>query len=215
MKIFGNEVLYLQIYTGLIYSITITLIGIIVKNLTNKFYGLFAIISLFLIYPIPLKPWPIYNCYFFYTLSLFFYIKDNKKYKLFSGFCLSLAYLSFTTVYNFVLPLLFFLLIFYYLVFLKKNKNELFKLFYFLVGSFVPILIFYIYLIINNIFGTWFTYQKIPILGVCLGHQAIGETFGCNIKKHTSVVHGKTSLICHDKISKLYNGIPDKFDAYI
>ena len=56
-------------------------------------------------------------------------------------------------------------------------------------------------------------YQKIPILGVCLGHQAIGETFGCNVKKHTSVVHGKTSLICHDKISKLYNGIPDKFDA--
>jgi len=154
----------LQIYTGLIYSITISLIGLIVKNLTNKYYGLLAIISLFLIYPIPLKPWPIYNCYFFYTLSLFFYIKDNKKYKLFSGFCLSLAYLSFTTVYNFVLPLLFFLLIFYYLVFLKKNKNELFKLFYFLVGSFVPILIFYIYLIINNIFGTWFTYQKIPIL---------------------------------------------------
>ena len=110
LKIFGNEVLYLQIYTGLIYSITITLIGIIVKNLTNKFYGLFAIISLFLIYPIPLKPWPIYNCYFFYTLSLFFYIKNKKNYKLISGFFLSLTYLSFTTVYNFVLPVLIFLL---------------------------------------------------------------------------------------------------------
>ena len=44
LKIFGNEVFYLQVYTGLIYSISITLIGFIVKKFTNTYYGIFAII---------------------------------------------------------------------------------------------------------------------------------------------------------------------------
>ena len=106
LKIFGNEVFYLQLYTGLIYSISITLIGFIVKKFTNVYYGLFSIICLFLIYPIPLKPWPIYNSYFFYTLALFFFIKEENKYKILSGLFLSFAYLSFTTVYNFVVVFL-------------------------------------------------------------------------------------------------------------
>jgi anthranilate synthase/aminodeoxychorismate synthase-like glutamine amidotransferase len=41
-------------------------------------------------------------------------------------------------------------------------------------------------------------YKKIPILGVCLGHQCIGEVFGAEIINSGTVVHGKTSLIFHD-----------------
>ena len=56
-------------------------------------------------------------------------------------------------------------------------------------------------------------YEEIPILGVCLGHQAIGEAFGCKVKKHDSIIHGMTSSINHNKISKLFNSIPEKFKA--
>lgn len=39
---------------------------------------------------------------------------------------------------------------------------------------------------------------RLPILGVCLGHQAIGQTFGARIVRARQVMHGKTSIICHD-----------------
>jgi len=56
-------------------------------------------------------------------------------------------------------------------------------------------------------------YKNIPILGVCLGHQAIGEVFGGKIKKHIAICHGKVSTIIHNKSSKLYKGVPEKFQA--
>ena len=56
-------------------------------------------------------------------------------------------------------------------------------------------------------------YKEIPILGVCLGHQAIGEVFGATIKKHISVCHGKVSTIIHNQSSIIYNEIPEKFQA--
>ena len=56
-------------------------------------------------------------------------------------------------------------------------------------------------------------YTKIPILGVCLGHQAIGEAFGGRIKKHSTICHGKVSTIIHNELSQLYVGIPRKFRA--
>ncbi|SHH11434.1 anthranilate synthase component II [Virgibacillus chiguensis] len=41
-------------------------------------------------------------------------------------------------------------------------------------------------------------YQKIPILGVCLGHQIIGEALGASLQPSNQIMHGKTSLITHN-----------------
>jgi anthranilate synthase/aminodeoxychorismate synthase-like glutamine amidotransferase len=53
---------------------------------------------------------------------------------------------------------------------------------------------------------------KIPILGVCLGHQCIGEVFGGRIVGATRLMHGKTSLIYHNK-KTIFRGIKNPFIA--
>ncbi|WP_053217961.1 anthranilate synthase component II [Virgibacillus senegalensis] len=53
---------------------------------------------------------------------------------------------------------------------------------------------------------------KIPILGICLGHQAIGEAFGGSIVHAGTVMHGKTSVLSHTG-SRLFTGSPDKLEV--
>ena len=53
---------------------------------------------------------------------------------------------------------------------------------------------------------------KIPILGVCLGHQSIGAAFGAKIVRAKRIMHGKTSMIYHDD-KTIYKGIENPFIA--
>lgn len=54
---------------------------------------------------------------------------------------------------------------------------------------------------------------KIPILGVCLGHQAICEVYGCTIAHARQLMHGKKSRIQIDNTSPIFKGLPPKIDA--
>lgn len=56
-------------------------------------------------------------------------------------------------------------------------------------------------------------HKDIPILGVCLGHQGIGEVFGGVVTYAKAIVHGKPSMIQIDNKSKLYKGFPDKINV--
>jgi anthranilate synthase component 2 len=53
---------------------------------------------------------------------------------------------------------------------------------------------------------------QLPILGVCLGHQSIGQAYGGRIVRAERLMHGKTSPIFHDG-RELFAGLPDPFDA--
>lgn len=54
--------------------------------------------------------------------------------------------------------------------------------------------------------------SRIPVLGVCLGHQAIAAAFGGKVVKADRIMHGKTSLIFHDG-QTIYHGLPNPFEA--
>ena len=53
---------------------------------------------------------------------------------------------------------------------------------------------------------------RLPILGVCLGHQAIGQAFGGRVIRAPEIMHGKTSLITHDG-KTVFSGLPNPFPA--
>ena len=53
---------------------------------------------------------------------------------------------------------------------------------------------------------------KVPILGVCLGHQSIGQAFGGRVIRAPELMHGKTSMISHDSRT-IFAGLPNPFPA--
>jgi len=53
---------------------------------------------------------------------------------------------------------------------------------------------------------------RVPILGICLGHQSIGQVYGCKIEAAGAVMHGKTSLIHHSK-NGVFRHLPNPFTA--
>ncbi|MQG00347.1 MAG: aminodeoxychorismate/anthranilate synthase component II [SAR202 cluster bacterium] len=54
--------------------------------------------------------------------------------------------------------------------------------------------------------------RKKPLLGVCLGHQCIGQSYGGLVDRAGEIVHGKTSLIYHDD-KGIFRGLPNPFEA--
>ena len=54
--------------------------------------------------------------------------------------------------------------------------------------------------------------ERVPILGVCLGHQAVGYVFGGTVGLAEEIMHGKTSLVFHDG-KGVYKGLPNPFEA--
>ncbi len=53
---------------------------------------------------------------------------------------------------------------------------------------------------------------KVPLLGVCLGHQSIGAAFGATVSNARRIMHGKTSMVRHDN-TPLYRGLGNPFPA--
>ena len=56
-------------------------------------------------------------------------------------------------------------------------------------------------------------HKSIPILGVCLGHQSIGQAFGGRIVRANKIMHGKISEMTNENKSKIFIGLPKRFDA--
>jgi anthranilate synthase/aminodeoxychorismate synthase-like glutamine amidotransferase len=61
-----------------------------------------------------------------------------------------------------------------------------------------------------DVIGCWAA--RVPMLGVCLGHQAIGVAFGGRVRRAARLMHGKTSVIHHDGRG-LFAGLPNPFPA--
>ncbi len=53
---------------------------------------------------------------------------------------------------------------------------------------------------------------RIPLLGICLGHQSIGQAYGANIVRARQVMHGKTSMIHHQGVG-VFKGLTNPFEA--
>ena len=54
--------------------------------------------------------------------------------------------------------------------------------------------------------------DRLPVLGVCLGHQTIGYAYGGVVERAPEIMHGKTSMVYHDG-KGLYEGLPNPFEA--
>ena len=55
--------------------------------------------------------------------------------------------------------------------------------------------------------------DRVPILGICLGHQSIAQVFGGNVVRAENMMHGKTSLMKRDSECEIFKGLPSEFIA--
>lgn len=166
LKLFGQKVFVIQLFVIFLYSFSLLLIYKIILNLTfNKRISFYSILTLFCIFPWPISPWPVYITFNFSVLFIYFFLKDTKINYIISGIFLFFTYLTFTTLFNFVIIFYFILsfIILFFFNFYKKNKidinlNIIFYVFSILFG------IFLIYLIINDYFKEWLLIQETPFI---------------------------------------------------
>ena len=166
LLLFKKNLLSLMIVTSLFYSLSIFLIGSITQKFTlNKYLGFFSTFVIFMLYPWPVSPWPNFISFFFTILFCYFYVLEDKKFNYLSGVALGLAYLSYTTVYNFIIFLFLIICLFFIILNLNRiDRKFIIKNINCVITFFVTVLIFFIYLSYNNLFGIWIEYQKIPFI---------------------------------------------------
>ena len=173
--IFNKNIISLIILTSIFYSLSIYFIGILTKIFTSNIrYAFLSTLTIFLIYPWPVAPWPYFQAFFFAILFCYFYCHNKIKYSIFSGISLGLAFLSFTTVYSFiVLFFISFIIIFLLISYKNINKDFIKKNIYFLISFIFTISIFLIYLIFNDLLENWILYSKLPFFQANIAERSI------------------------------------------
>ena len=100
IKYINDSVLSIQVYTIIIYSLSFLFIFKIVFNITNNDkLSFLSVLMIFIINPWAISPWPIYHSFFFTTLFVYFFLKNNKFSPYLSG--LFLFFFLFK-LYNFI-----------------------------------------------------------------------------------------------------------------
>ena len=164
--IFNNNLFSIIAFTCLCYSITLYLIGKISFKLTkNNIYSFFLVGVIFLLYPWPTSPWSNFYSFMFSCIFILSYLSKNLKKSYIGGISLALAYLSLTTIFNFIIPFYFLSVILIVILFRKILPNEdLSRLKNVLVSFFFIISIYFIYLFYQNLFDIWLVYQMLPFI---------------------------------------------------
>ena len=157
LKIFGLKVIYINIFTSLIYSLTIILFYLIINKLINKKYAFYTILILLFNHPIIWLPWSNYISYFFITLSIYILFNSKNKNSFFSGLFLAMCCLS---RQDYFIPIFFSFLIFVSF-FLYFKKIFLYK---FILGFIFPLILFFIYLLLSGVFFDWSKTIYLPSL---------------------------------------------------
>lgn len=157
LKIFGFKIFYINVFTSLIYSVTIILFFLITNRLTNKYYAFYAVVILLFNHPIIWLPWSNYISFFFIVFSVYLLIRSKDKNSFFSGIFMSLCCLS---RQDYFIPIFLSLFAFVFL-FLYFHKKFLHKI---ILGFIFPLSIFFLYLILNGLLLDWSKTLYLPAL---------------------------------------------------
>ena len=170
LKLFGEQIIIINIFTIIIYLLSVFLISLTIKNLTNEFYALIATVLILFNHPIPWLPWPNYLAFFFIVGFIYLHLAKKPLFILLSGFLLGLACLARENYIIFVVPSLIFMMLFLS-VFEDRNRSYFKKFILVSFGFILPLLLFSIYLFYNGLAGIWLKYFLLPFVYIQDVHQ--------------------------------------------
>lgn len=157
IKLFGQELYYINAATIFLYYLTLFFLNISVKELTNKFFGFLSSVVIICNHPIIWLPWSNYVAYFFLILAITFFIKKNYSDSYLFGFILFFSVLSRQEIF---IPIFFSLLTLFLLSIIFKKK-----IYYKSITSFLlPIIFFISILFFLGIFNEWSKTLYLPSL---------------------------------------------------